>query len=121
MPTPTIINFFGTNAQVLTSDTNVVATAGSPVLVVRYSNFTAEDWNALAPGQETDPEKWLTAIIRKVNTFSNANLDDIPNVVVTNPILGLESRTNTLKRRYSYSVDIYQPDTGSTQPDPDLV
>jgi hypothetical protein len=121
MPSPTIANFFGTNAQILTSDTNVVATAGSPVLVVRYSNFTAEDWTALTAGQETDPEKWLTAIIRKVNTFSVANLDDIPNVVITDPILGLESRTNTLKRRYSYSVDIYQPDTGSTKPDPDLV
>lgn len=121
MGVPTIQNFFGTSAQALTATTSIVATATEPVLVIRQSDFTAEGWNALVAGNETDPEKWITAIIRKINTFSNANTDDIPNVVITSPILGLESRTDILKRRYSYGVDIYQPDTGNTQPDPDLV
>lgn len=121
MPTPTIQNFFGATAEVLTTTTSITASAIAPVLVIKQSDFTAEGWNALVAGNETDPEKWTTAIIRKINTFSTANTDDVPNIVITPPILGLESRTNTLKRRYSYSVDIYQPDTGSTQPDPDLV
>ncbi len=121
MPAPTITAFFGDDAQVLTSTTSVTATTTEPVLVIKQSDFTAEGWDSLTSGDESDPEKWVTAIIRKINTFSNANTDDVPNVVVTPPILGLESRTETLKRRYSYSVDIYQPDTGSTEPDPDLV
>lgn len=121
MPNPTIQNFFGASSQVITATTSIVATAAEPVLVIKQSDFTAEGWDALTAGQETDPEKWTAAIIRKINGFSNANTDDIPNVVITSPILGLESRTDILKRRYSYSVDVYQPDTGSTQPDPDLV
>lgn len=121
MPTPTIQGFFGATAQVLTATTSITASPTSPVLVIQQSDFTAEGWDALVAGNETDPEKWTTAIIRKINTFSDANTDDVPNIVITPPILGLESRTNTLKRRYSYSIDIYQPDIGSTQPDPDLV
>ena len=121
MPTPTIQNFFGATSQVITATTSIVATATDPVLVIKQSDFTALGWNSLVAGHETDPEKWTTAIIRRINTFSTANTDDIPNVVITPPILGLESRANTLKRRYSYSVDIYQPDIGSNEPDPDLV
>lgn len=121
MTAPTIQNFFGASAQVLTASATVTATGSSPVLVISQSDFTSEAWDDLTSGDESDPQKWLTAIIRKINTWSSANSDDIPNVVITNPILGLESRNETLKRRYSYSVDIYQPDTGSTEPDPDLV
>lgn len=121
MPTPTIPNFFGDTAQVITVTTSITASAIAPVLIIKQADFTAESWNALVAGNETDPEKWITAIVRKIATFSTANVDDIPNVVITPPVLGLESRTNILKRRYSYGVDIYQPDTGSTDPDPDLV
>lgn len=121
MPAPNIANFFGTNAQVLTSTTSVVASAADPALVIKYSDFTSQAWNALVAGDESDPEKWATAIARKIRDFSTANTDDVPNVVMTDPILGLETRENTLKRRFSYSLDIYQPDTGSAAPDPDLV
>ena len=51
----------------------------------------------------------------------SASNSDLPNVLITDPILGLESRNSTLKRRFSYGLDIYQPDSGSASPDPDLV
>ena len=121
MPAPNIANFFGANASVLTSTTSVTASAGDPVLVVKFSDFAAQSWNALVAGDQSDPEKWMTAIARKIYDFSAANTDDIPNVVITDPILGLESRNSTLMRRFSYELDIYQPDTGSSAPDPDLV
>ena len=121
MPSPTITNFFGQNATVLTSNTSVTASAADPVLVMKYSDFASQSWDTLAVGDETIPEKWVTAIARKIRDFSNANTDDVPNVVITDPIVGLESRENVLKRRFSYSLDIYQTDSGSTAPDPDLV
>jgi hypothetical protein len=121
MPAPTISNFFGANAQTLTVSTSVTASAADPVLVIRYSDFTAQEWNALVAGDQTDPEKWLAAITRKIYDWTIANTDDLPNVAITEPILGLESRNNTLKRRFSYGLDIYQNDTGSSAPDPDLV
>jgi len=121
MGTPNIVNFFGASATVLTVNTQTVATALDPALVIRYSDFAAEGWNALANGEELDPEKWITAIVKKIKAWSGANVDDIPNVVVTAPLVGLEQRNATLKRRYSYGVDIYQADTGTSEPDPDSV
>jgi hypothetical protein len=121
MPAPTIVNFFGPNAQVLTSNSSVTASTADPALVIKYSDFAAQAWDALVAGDGSDPEKWIAAIIRKIRDFSNANTDDVPNVVASDPILGLETRENTLKRRFSYSLDIYQPDAGSSAPDPDLV
>jgi hypothetical protein len=121
MTAPTIANFFGASAQALTATTSVTASAIDPVLVIKYSDFAAQAWNALVAGDETDPEKWITAIARKIYDFSVANTDDLANVVITAPILGLESRNSTLKRRFSYGLDIYQADSGSSAPDPDLV
>ena len=121
MPAPNIPNFFGANAELLTDSATVTATTTSPVLVIKQSDFADQGWDAFTVGDGIDPEKWVAAIVRKINAWSIANTDDVPNVVITAPILGLESRAETLKRRYSYSVDIYQPDTGSTEPDPDLV
>jgi hypothetical protein len=121
MPAPTIANFFGASAQTLTATTSVTASAIDPVLVLKYSGFTAQGWDALVAGNETDPEKWVTAIARRIYDFTTANLDEIPNVAVTAPILGLETRNSALKRRFSYALDIYQDDSGSSAPDPDLV
>jgi hypothetical protein len=122
MAAPTIANFFGANAVTLTAaSTAVVASAAAPVLVIRYADFAAQDWNALAAGNELDPEKWITAILRKIYDFSISNTDEIPNVVVTAPLLGLETRNAALKRRFSYGVDIYQADSGASNPDPDLI
>lgn len=121
MAQPTIASFFGANAQTLTSTTSITASATDPVLVIKYSDFTAQAWNALVAGNETDPEKWITAIAKKIYDFSAGNTDTIPNVVITPPVLGLESRNNTLMRRFSYGLDIYQPDSGSASPDPDLI
>jgi hypothetical protein len=121
MTAPTIANFFGTNAAILTSNTSVTASAADPVLVIKFSDFTSQEWDALTAGQEQKPEKWVAAITRKIRDWSNANTDDIPNVVITDPIVGLETRESVLKRRFSYSIDIYQPDSGSAAPDPDLI
>lgn len=121
MSVPTTQQFFGLNATVLTATTSITATAIAPVLVVRFEDFLGEGWNALVSGDENDPEKWITAIIKKINAFSVANTDDLANVVAIAPIVGLETRNSILKRRYSYSIDIYQADSGSTVPDPDFV
>ena len=121
MPSPTIDNFFGASAQVISASTNIVATAIDPALILRYSDFNAESWNALAAGEQLDPEKWLTSILKKAKTWSVANTDDLPNLVVFPPSLGLELRNAISIRRFTYSVDIFQPDTGGSEPDPDLI
>lgn len=122
MPAPTIANFFGANATILTANETVAAAAGDPVLVVRFSDLAAAGWDALQTGDATDPEKWATAIVRMIDAFSTANTDEVPNVYTSDaPFQSLGTRNGTTKRIYGYTLNIAIPDSGSAHPDPDQV
>lgn len=121
MPAPTIQNFFGSSATIVTGSATLTGSTGDPLLVIKYSDFVSQGWNAIATGDEAKPEKWIAAIVRKIKDFSASNTDDLANVVVNDPFIGLETRNELLKRRFSYSVDIYQTDSGANAPDPDLI
>lgn len=123
MTTPTIANYFGANATVLTADTPVVASPANPVLLIRASDFA--DWGSANSGS-SNPQKWLTSMMNKAYEFFqiSANLSDQSiNCVVTLAFVTLADRivgsTTTRKRQFSYAVDIYAPDAGSNVPDPD--
>lgn len=123
MTTPTIANYFGTNATVLTATTSITASTVDPVLVIRASDFAA--WGSATAGA-TNPQKWLTNIMNKAYEFFqvSTNLSDQSiNCVVTLAFVTLADRivgsTTTRKRQFSYAVDIYAPDLGSNTPDPD--
>ncbi len=123
MTQPTIANFFGANAQILTATTSIAATAADPYLVIRASDFAT--WGS-ALTEATNPGKWLTNIMNKAYEFFqiSANLSDQSiNCVVTLAFVTLADRivgsTTTRKRQFSYAVDIYAPDAGSNVPDPD--
>lgn len=123
MTAPTIANFFGSNAQVLTATTSIAATTADPYLVIRASDFA--DWGSPTAGA-TNPQKWLTNIMNLAYTFFqiSANLSDQSiNCVVTLAFVTLADRivgsTTTRKRQFSYAVDIFAPDAGTNTPDPD--
>lgn len=123
MATPTIANYFGTNATVLTATTSVTASTADPVLVIRASDFAT--WGSATAGA-TNPQKWLTNIMNKAYEFFqiSSNLSDQSiNAVVTLAFVTLADRivgsTTTRKRQFSYAVDIFAPDAGSNTPDPD--
>jgi hypothetical protein len=123
MATPTIDNYFGANATVLTATTSVTASAADPVLLIRASDFA--DWGSATAGSSS-PQKWLTSIMNKAYQFFqiSANLSDQSiNCVVTLAFVTLADRivgsNTTRKRQFSYAVDIFAPDAGSNTPDPD--
>jgi hypothetical protein len=123
MTTPLITNFFGANAQVLTTFTEVEASASDPFLLIRASDFAS--WGDKATGS-SNPQKWLTSIMNFAYQFFQVsqNLsDESINCVVTLAFVTLADRivgaTTTRKRQFSYAVDIYAPDAGSNVPDPD--
>jgi hypothetical protein len=114
MPAPTMGDFFGTNATLDSTD------ATNPKLIIQFADFASVGWGSVAG--TSDPEKWLTAIIKKIRAFSAANTDQVPNVeIATDPSIGFETRETNPKRRFDYFVSIYEPDTGATAPDPDNV
>lgn len=108
MPKPTLQQIFGSGATVTSNQ-----------LTLNFSDFASVGWNT-ATGTD-DAEKWLSAIILKAREFSTANTDQVPNINVQEPYPGLITRNDVLKREYSYTVQIYVPDSGSTIPDPDLI
>jgi hypothetical protein len=121
--TPVISNYFGTNAQVLTATTSIIATPSDPYLVIRASDFPT--WGSATTGAN-NPQKWLTNILNKSYEFFqiSANLSDQTiNCVVTLAFVTLADRivgsTITRKRQFSYAVDVFAPDAGSSIPDPD--
>lgn len=123
MTTPTIPNYFGANAQVLTATTSVLATPSDPYLVIRASDFAT--WGGATVGA-TSPQKWLTNILNRAYEFFGitANLQDQSiNCVVTLAFVTLADRvvgsTVTRKRQFSYAVDVFAPDAGTNIPDPD--
>jgi hypothetical protein len=119
MPSPTIPGLFGANATVMTTSASVTASSSDPVLVLKFSDFASTGWNT--PAGATNAEKWLAAIILKARAFYASNADEVPNVAIGAPFLGLSNRNSLIKREYNYSVAIYETDTGAAAPDPDNV
>lgn len=114
----TNVNIFGTGAT--------VTTGTDPTLSIRYSGQSTAGWNALIAGDEANPYKWLASIIANAKNYYNSLSDTDKanqNLVVApsySPV-SLESRNNQVYRKYSYTVDIYELDTGSSNFDPDRV
>lgn len=106
MPKPTLQQIFGATSSVASNS-----------LTINFADFAALGWNDAAG--TTDPEKWLAAIIKHARSFYAANTDDLPAIAIDDPFLGLTTRNSVAKREYSYSVRIYEADSGATTPDPD--
>lgn len=108
MATPTIQDLFGTTATV-TNNT----------LSIKFADFTDVGWTDAAG--TTSAEKWLTAILLKARAFTAAQIDEMADIEVNAPFLGLVQRNSVNKRQYSYSVNVYETDSGAAAPDPDNV
>jgi hypothetical protein len=116
MPTPTIQNYFGTNAEITTN------VNGDPILVVKLSDFSAE--GLVVPGDPSTLKgsqlaaslaiKWLTLSV---------GLDDDPlvGVLVNSPRTSLTERGEVKQKSTEMSLQIFTPDNTPAVPDPDLV
>lgn len=106
MAKPTIQQLFGENASV----------AGN-ALTIQFADFAAIGWSSAAG--TTDAEKWATALIKQWRVFYEANAATDQALAVNAPFRGLTTRGTDTKREFSYGIQIYEPDTGNTSPDPD--
>lgn len=113
MPAPTLADFFGANAAIDTSN------AANPELRIKFADFATQGLSNTA--KATDAEAWLVAILKRARAYSAAATDEMSNVAVDAPFLGLTTRNSVSVREYSYSARIYEPDTGASEPDPDNV
>lgn len=113
MPASTIATLFGPNTTVDTTD------PANPKLIIPFTDLADVGFTNVA--KANDSEGWFTAIVKKARKFIAAQTDEVSNFDVDAPFLGLTTRNTVLMREYSYSIKIYEPDTGSAEPDPDNV
>jgi len=119
MPNATLVNIFGTGAS--------VTTGADPTLTTKYSGQATAGWNAIIAGDEANPWKWFTSILFNAKAYYAALSDNdkaTQNVVVQQSSfngVALETRGNQIYRKYSYTVEIYELDTGASNFDPDRV
>lgn len=113
MAAPTLADFFGATAVVDTSN------PANPKLTIAFSDFSSVGFGSTA--KATDPESWFVAILKRARVYSAAATDELSNVAIDAPFLGLTTRNSANMREYSYTARIYEPDTGAAEPDPDNV
>lgn len=119
MANPTINNYFGQNAQLLTADTQIVATPANPAIVIQFSDFAGEGLTNAAGFEDAD--KLLAAIVKKVQAWVAADTSEDPGTEVTIPTKSFTTRNSTQVISWLYYVSFFTPDTTAAQPDPDEV
>lgn len=119
MAQPTIQNYFGANAQLLTADTQIVATPANPTIVIQFSDFANEGLSNAASFEDAD--KLLASIIKKVQGWIASDTSEDPGSEVTTPTKSFTTRNSTQVISWLYYVTFFTPDTTAAQPDPDEV
>lgn len=121
-----LANIFGTAAAANTASGTVAASATDPTLIVKYSGQSTAGWDAIATGDQTNPWKWLSSFIKNAMTYYNSlsDTDKTTQNFIVQPSfspVSLETRGTQVYRKYSYTVEIYELDTGASSFDPDKV
>jgi hypothetical protein len=116
---PTIASYFGANAQLLTNDSQVNATAANPAIVIRFTDFNAEGLGNVASFE--DPDRLLAAIIKKTQAWLSADNSEDPGTEVATPAKSFTTRNSVQVLSWLYYVNFFTPDPTAAQPDPDEV
>jgi hypothetical protein len=119
MTTPSINDYFGSTAEVLTDTTSVTASPTSPVLVIPFDALSSAGLDN--PDSMSDPDKVFGAILKLTRTFTTADTGEESGIEVEAPRKTFITRANTVQIGYNYSVTVYTADTTPSEFDPDSV
>lgn len=119
MAQPNYNNYFGAGAIYTTAETPAVATDNNPHLIIKFSDFADE--GLTDPLSFQDPDKLLTAIIRKAQKWLATDNTEDPGTDITTPIKAFTTRNNEARISWLYYISFFTPDTSAAHPDPDEV
>jgi hypothetical protein len=119
MTQPTIPDYFGIGAQIITAEQTIAATAAAPYLVIPFSGLADSGLSDVA--SMNDPDKIFAAFIKLARVFTFADVAEESGIEVGAPRKSFVTRANTTKIGYDYSVTLYLPDPTAAEADPDLV
>ena len=119
MTTPSINDYFGSTAEVITDTTSVTASPTAPVLVIPFDALASAGLDD--PDSMEDPDKVLGAILKFTRIFSISDTDEESGIEVGAVRKSFVTRANTVQIGYSYDVTVYCADTTPNEFDPDSV
>ncbi len=119
MTQPTLPDYFGTGAQLLTDETTIAATATAPYLLVPFTGLAASGLTEAA--SMSDPDKIFAAFIKLARVFTFADTAEESGIEVGAPRKSFVTRASKSMLGYDYSVTLYMNDTTAAEADPDLV
>lgn len=119
MATPSLAAYFGANAQVLTAQTQVDASAITPALVIYYGDFG--DQGLSDPASFSNPDRVFAAIVRKIHNWTISDTTEDPGTEITAPTKSFTTRNGSQRLAWLFYVSFFTPDITSSVPDPDEV
>jgi hypothetical protein len=119
MTQPTIPDYFGIGAEVVTTERTILASDYAPYLLVPFSGLA--DSGLSDPASMTDPDKVFGAILKLARVFTAADTAEESGIEVGAPRKSFTLRGNSTKLGYDYSVTVYLPDPTGAEFDPDTV
>jgi hypothetical protein len=119
MTQPTIPDYFGDGAEIITAESTITASAANPHLIVPFVGLSDSDLTDAA--SMTDPDKVFAAFLKLARVFTASDLAEESGIEVGSPRKSFVTRANSSKLGYDYSVVVYVPDPSGDEFDPDTV
>jgi hypothetical protein len=121
MPAPTITDYFGTEAEVVTDLLNVTTavTAANPCLVIPLAGLAS---TGLADVASTPyPDSWMFALIKRVYEFTKADTEEKSFIEIADPTLNLGTRDGKVMEVQDFRLSAFKQRSQVLTFDPDHI
>jgi hypothetical protein len=121
MAAPTIADYFGSQAQVVTATSAITATisAANPCLVIPMAGLSTTGLSEVA--STAYPDSWMFSLIKKVYAFTKSDTEEKSFIEVADPNLALGSRDGKVVEVQDYRLSVFKLRSQILEFDPDQV
>jgi hypothetical protein len=121
MAAPTIIDYFGTQAEVVDDITDIAApiSAANPCLVIPLAGLASTGLSEVA--STVYPDSWMFALIKRVYEFTKADAEEKSFIEIADPTLNLGTRDGKVMEVQDFRLSAFKPRSQILTFDPDHV
>ncbi len=121
MAAPTIADYFGTQAEVVTNLANVTATisAKNPCLVIPLAGLASTNFNEVVA--TVYPDSWMFALLSRVYAFTKADSEEKSFIEVADPTLNLGTRDGQVMEVQDFRLSVFKRRSQLLVFDPDHI
>jgi hypothetical protein len=121
MAAPVITDYFGTQAEVVTSLADVDATISptNPCLVIPLAGLASTKFDDVA--STAYPDSWMFALLSRVYAFTKADAEEKSFIEVADPTLNLGTRDGQVMEVQDFRLSVFKKRSQVLVFDPDHV